>query len=467
MAPNQHLDLFFKTIEPWEGAYKDVRITYLAYRRGTRLVLLQARVDFLVVDMPISLPNLKSENVVAGQFVLSEFGHKVHPFLEEALGGQLQTASGPISVVRGDGAVAFERHDSEGLANRRRITSLTVRAGAPLGPRDRTSLDWELRGQPAPFDGLPDLASEIGLDPARLDKSYLFVRAPNPAELDDASIVKGTLAQPACFLANGLKPSDLKLNYRVLAQRTVVRRAIIDGTEMDWTPAANAARGVARIEIPEGAALQCFASVGGHVHHHGWFIDPTTYPNALRTMLETYDPNLSTIRSALFDSGRRGGGDSRSVEAGIGWLMWMLGFSVAHLGANKQLEDGPDLLAVTPTLNVILVECTTGMLKTDKLARLVERRSQLRKRLDASGHSQRRIVAMVVTTLGSDGIVADRPHAERLGIMVATRESIEDTIAQTFVSQNAEHFFQQAEETITVGLQKHATTDAKEDDADR
>lgn len=462
--PDPRLDLFFKTIEPWERAYKDVRIAYLAYRRGgARFVLIQGRADFVVTDLPVTLPKFESENVIAGQFLLSERGNKAHALLENALEGRLDTPNGPI-ILRGRGAgSSFERHASEGLIQRKRITTLTAAAGTPPSDTERIDLDWELRGQPTPYDGLTDLAAEVGLDPSRLDQAFLFVRAQNPAELDNASIVNGTLAQPACFLANGLTPADIKLHYKVVSRQVVTKRAIIEGVNMKWTPAENAARGVAEIPIPEGAALQCFVAVGGHVHHHGWFIDPTTFPNALRSILETYDHSLSTMTAALFDSGRRGGGDSRLVEAAIAWLMWMLGFSVAHLGATKQLEDGPDLLATTPNRNVILIECTTGMLKTDKLARLVERRSQLRKRLDASGHSQSRIVAMVVTTLGRDDIEADRPHAERLGVMVGTRESIEEAIQQTLIAQNPELRFQQAEESIAAALRRYAR-EARSDD---
>ena len=55
----------------------------------------------------------------------------------------------------------------------------------------------------------------------------------------------------------------------------------------------------------------------------------------------------------------------------MSWLFWMLGFSVLHLGATKRVQDGPDLVATTPTEHYVVVECTTGQVKGEsKLERL-------------------------------------------------------------------------------------------------
>jgi hypothetical protein len=174
----------------------------------------------------------------------------------------------------------------------------------------------------------------------------------------------------------------------------------------------------------------------------------------MRALIESYDPELKQIKAMLFEGDKRGGGDTRAVESAVSWLLWMMGFTPAHFGSTKQLQDGPDILATTPSRNIVMVECTTGMLKVDKLAKLAERRTNLRDRLNASGHSFLRIIAAIATTMRRAEIEADIEHAERLGILVITREDLENSLSQTLVSQDPEVGFRQAEEAIKKAKEK-------------
>jgi hypothetical protein len=53
------------------------------------------------------------------------------------------------------------------------------------------------------------------------------------------------------------------------------------------------------------------------------------------------------LNDFLSKSGARGR-DGRDLESGIAWLLWMLGFSVAHLGGTDRTQDAADLIATTP-----------------------------------------------------------------------------------------------------------------------
>jgi hypothetical protein len=406
------------------------------------------------------LRKFESARILGGQFHLSEQGVSLEWFMGEVTKGHFNAPDNVIDVQREgtarDMATNLAEFDADALSQRKRITVLTLNAGqTPTGAK-REGLDWELRAAPSPYDGLVDLAETLGLSASRLDHAFFSIHAPNAVEIDLSSAVSGTIARPACFLADGLSPEDFVLHYRVRVQQTIVERGTIAGTDMEWSRAERANRGVAEISVPAGAVLQCFAVVNEFAHHHSWIVDPATFPNPMRVMLETYDPSLSTMSTALFDAVRKGGGDTRTVEAAVGWLLWMNGFSAAHLGATKQLQDGPDLIATTPSGNVVIVECTTGMLKADKLARLVERRANLRKRLDASGNGHARIVGAFVTTLDRSEVEADLEQAERVKIHVITREDLQRGLDRCIVLQNADVAFREAEEAIEAAFERRS-----------
>jgi hypothetical protein len=55
-------------------------------------------------------------------------------------------------------------------------------------------------------------------------------------------------------------------------------------------------------------------------------------------------------------------------------LLTLLGFSVANYGRIPKLQKGPDIIAITPSGHVGVVECTVGLInESDKLAKLVQR----------------------------------------------------------------------------------------------
>ena len=59
---------------------------------------------------------------------------------------------------------------------------------------------------------------------------------------------------------------------------------------------------------------------------------------------------------------------------------------MSHHGKIQKLQDGPDIIALTPIGNIGVIECTSGLLDTDdKLAKLVQRTNLIRKKLVETG----------------------------------------------------------------------------------
>jgi hypothetical protein len=134
----------------------------------------------------------------------------------------------------------------------------------------------------------------------------------------------------------------------------------------------------------------------------------------------------------------------------------MLGFSVAHLGATDKTQDAADLIVTTPTGHFAVVECTTGLLKADnKLPLLVERAARVRRGVDASNNKHLRVLPVIVTSRTRDEIKADIEQAERLGILVLSRENLDQAVNNTLVLPNAEQLYEQALQEVESAIEKY------------
>jgi len=85
------------------------------------------------------------------------------------------------------------------------------------------------------------------------------------------------------------------------------------------------------------AVLNCTVSYDGIAQSHLWISDPerakpaTSSLRSIRSKLE----NLKGILGAA--TGSRS--EARELESVVAWLLWMLGFSVAHLGGTRRTRD--------------------------------------------------------------------------------------------------------------------------------
>jgi hypothetical protein len=218
---------------------------------------------------------------------------------------------------------------------------------------------------------------------------------------------------------------------------------------------ADAQEGSAELDIPRGALLHCFASYDGIAQQFGWLGDPSTIQNARRAAYEAFDPRLETLKS-IIPGGPVRGRDARDLESAIAWILWMLGFSVVHLGSTTRMQDAADLLATTPSGHIAVIECTTGLLKAEnKLALLFDRSQAVRRALDASGARHLRILTVMVTSQPRSDIEVEIEPAERLGILVLARENLDQVINRTLIPPNPEQIFIESEEAVRLAQAKH------------
>lgn len=453
------IDAFFAGLVPREGAYqKFASVSYFAVKHDGAFVLVQAKLFLNSVPPDIPLTQFQTENIRAGHFLMSDLAADARTVVGLFTEGKLSRPDGELWFPPADGGSYSAYHlpfHPEGLQNGSRLDVLTLMGARRVEYVRQPQFDWEVKAAATPYDSIAELLLEYRLGTLRGDAANLEIVAFNVAVVDLSSTVRGTKANPAVLLADGLSPDKVTLGYRVFSQGRVVQRATIPGATMQWGRRDALLRGIAEIDIPPAAVLHCIATYAGTAQHQGWLSDPSTVQNPQRSVYEAFDDKLEVLRDFLAKSQGKGR-DARDLEAGVSWLLWMLGFSVAHLGGTDKTQNAPDLIATTPRGNFAVIECTTGLLKAEnKLALLVDRAEALKRRLEASGNRHLHVLPVIVTSKAREEVKADLEQAEKLGVVVLTRESLEEALKRTLVLPNAEALFAEGEQAAQAAQAKY------------
>ena len=450
--PDKNLECFLSAISPWEAAYVHAGLSYFAVRRDGVLNLMQGRLFLHSTPSAIPKTQFETNQVLAGYFPLSELGLEYRDLITQLVtSGRISTPVGKLVFpMQAEGQVAthFFPFHREGIRSGNRLSVLMVSGAQRDSYIQQPDIDWELKAACQPFDTLHELLNEYSLGEYRGDFANVEVGASPVIEIVFNSKVEGEEAEPSVFLAKSLDPNKCQIGFRVFLHGKVVSRGSVNGKEIIWTEQDHSFLGISKIVIPRGAVLHCVASYDGFAHHQGWIADPKNSQNSRRATLEEFDDKLEVLRDYLFEE-QKLRKDSRHFEFGVAWLMWMLGFSVAQVGGTARTADAADIVATTPSGNVLVVECTTGLLKAEnKLAKLVDRAEVIRKRLDSSGNSHLKILPVIVTAKSRDEIRADLEQALKLGVVVVTKETLIERLSQTIVVTDADRIFEQALESI-------------------
>jgi hypothetical protein len=451
----QNIDKFFDAISYKMDGYLFNTFSYMAVRNGNEFCLRQGRLYLNTGSTENRPTHFQSEHIRAGTYAISELQLSVRGLVKGLVSGSLSTPHGELRVSPNEGgnfSAIYDPLHPDGQATQSRFDTLTI-LGGPVQLMSQPTLDWELKASPTPYDNLQELALEYPLGPLR-EVVNVDVVAFNVALIDATSTLAGTSGKLAVILAFGLVPEHVALGYRVFSGGRVVKRSVVRGTEMQWVQGEKFQHGRTEIEVPPAALLHCVVSYHGIAQHHFWVADPTTAPNAKRVVYEVADIQLQILNDMLTKSQSRGA--ARELETGVAWLLWMLGFSVAHLGSTPRTQDAVDLIATTPNGNFAVIECTTGLLKADhKLPRVVERAEIIRRRLVESGNRHLRVLAVIVTSKTRSEIIADIEQAERLKVLVITREDLEQSLIRTLLHPNAEQVFEQGEQAVQAAAAKY------------
>lgn len=442
------IDEFFLVTDAFDNAMIPT-VTYLSWAPNGAPFVVKARLRLVPQGIDFAPRRFTWNGVVAESFRLADIDKTPREFVDDILAGRLTSPNGAIDFppqYGGNYATQFLPLHPEGLEQQNRTAVLQVRGNGENFPVNHAPLDWELKAANPPYDSLTELCQDFGLG-ALVEPACLFEAiATDVVAMDFTCKVVGTSIELAAFAAPGLDTSQVSIGYRLYDKGQVIRREAVPGDQLAWSIVGQAQRGSITIEVPPAAVLHCYARYRGVAHQHRWFNDPTVAQNPRRASYERFDPDLELLREMCVPKDNK---FARDLEAAVAWLLWMLGFSVLHLGATKRLRDGPDLIATTPTEHYVVVECTTGQVKGEsKLERLVARAAAVRERLEQSNNTHLKVLPLMVTSMTQAEVAAGAQAAREHGVVVLAREDLFAALDRTLVLPRPDELYGEAERSL-------------------
>ena len=450
---SKNVDDFEKLLAIWKEAYRWKISSYLVVKTPAGPRLLFGRILLETVITPhTNLPSqVETKHIIAGQEIIKTMPADIDADIGRAKNGEMTVSARTFSLTQSESlpfSIIFSPIYHPLLTFGPRLPTITVRGGSKhnlssmLDYKPYELLDWELKALDQPFDTLDELSSYLGL-PTLLqmgDSTTLEIAARSPAMISDTSKIDAQQASIKCHAAVAIDVKKIKLGYKIFHKDSTDRSSVI-GDKIKWEIEGDYRVGYSSIPVGDASVIQCFLSYDGVTLHHWWVLDPQKQLNPRYAIHEIFDEKLEAVNRFLFKFAEN---ESRTFEDGVALLLNILGFSVSHHGRIPKLQKGPDILAITPTGNIGVIECTVGLLdEKDKLAKLVQRTRLIKEKLVTAGHSHLSVQPVIVTALRRSEIEAHLEEAGKNGIAVVCKENLENLISQINLPPNPDGLFQE------------------------
>lgn len=441
----QKVDEFFALSAAGEGAYGHANFSFIAVSSSDGLELAQGHVILPVgSNVPPTLEVI-TPSICGCSVLLSDLGVDYRGLISALVSGGIDTPIGRLRFACPEGmqhapSAYIERFPANFYTSFLHPLHLSISFASHLFMNRQAEFQNDLRAGVKPYDSVIELANELGLRPLRWDVCSLDISAHTLVGVDLRRRIRDGIAHLAMLAAHGIDLAPARLGYRIqTAAGKVIERRAVDADSLQWSDSEDVRVGEFTVTVPEGALIQCFASYRGQWTHQGWIVNPDTSVNPRRVAHEVFDADMNVMKKYLFDP-KQLKQNARQLEAGVANLLFMHGFAVNPL-AGQYMTDAADLLAVTPTGNFIVVECTTGAIDNDgKLSKLLARTALLSERLRLAGHAHLKCLPVVATTLARDA-TTDLAVAAEKGIVVLTAEDLQQAVEDTLLSRDADRLF--------------------------
>lgn len=452
----QQFSHFESLLSLWKDAYQCAVISYVGLKtaQGSRLLFGRVLLEPTRTGVSETPFRFETEHLIAARFLSGATPTDIQSFLVKARNGEIPSIDSETSVpIQPDGNLStiFSPIHHPFVSEGPRLPSLRVsgasRHNLTVSVADSRVLDWELKAAETPFDNLDELLAQCNL-PTQMqmgDSTTLEIVAKSPVIISEASIITGSDAVIECRLATELDVAKLRLGYKVLQKDSIARKSV-DGSKLDWRQEGDIKVGTYRVTVGDASLLQAFVSYAGISHHQWWVTDPEERLNPRYAIHQVFDGDLDILSRMLLkpDSDK-----SQMFETAMSTLLSLLGFSVSNYGRAPKLQDGPDIIAVAPSGNTAVVECTIGLLdRNDKLAKLVQRTMLIRKQLDQVGYGLLQLQAVIVTPLSREEVAANLETAGKHDIAVVCKEELEEMLKQISLPLNPDKRFQDSKSLI-------------------
>ena len=198
----------------------------------------------------------------------------------------------------------------------------------------------------------------------------------------------------------------------------------------------------------QGSEYTVFANYAGDNVDIAVVTGSAKHFSTIASIFEKIDPALATLRQSLLAENEQNAPAS-SFEAATTLLFSTLGFSVLPLYVGIDLDDAPDVVAVTPNQNVAIIECTlVDGDNREKIERLVRQTKQARDHLQENGVDASRVLAILISPLAKNRLTVTLQMVAEHDICVIAKEEIEELLAMALNPTEAEQVFEKLEREI-------------------
>lgn len=441
---------FEALVSLWASAYQCATVSYVGLKtaQGPRLLFGRILLEPTRSGVNDTAFVFETEHLVAARFVSGTTPTGIKLFLTKARNGEILAIDGKTNIcIQHDGNLStyFSPIHHPFVADGPRLPSLrasgTSKHNLTASVVDPRALDWELKAAEIPFDNLDELLNQCSLPTQTQmgDSTTLEVVAKSPVMISDASAITGGDALIECRLATALDIEKLRLGYKVLHKESIERRSV-RGSELDWRQDGDVKIGTYRTPAGNASLVQAFVTYAGVSHHQWWVTDPQKRLNPRQAIHQIFDEDLELLRRMLLKPETD---KPYGFENSVSTLLNLLGFAVSNYGRIPKLQKGPDIIAISPTGHVGVIECTVGLLdENDKLAKLVQRAKLIRDKLNGTGYGFLQQQAVIVTPLSRDEVIANLETAGKHDIAVICGEDLEEILNQVNLPPNADRLFE-------------------------
>jgi hypothetical protein len=305
-------------------------------------------------------------------------------------------------------------------------------------------LEWEVKVADMPFDTLDELLSHCGLPAWNTTmgqgETTLELVAKAPGQIDKYSVIREGKGIIECRAAKALDTRKLKIGFRIFEKNHEIKRGNVIGSSLAWRVENDLKLGKCEVDTGDAPILEAYLSYDGIPLDQSSISDPKKHLNPRYAIHQLIDPEIEYLSKLLFEP--KGSQRADNFEGAVSTLLALLGFSTSSYGVLPMLKDGFDIVAITPSGHIAIVECTVDILdRNDKIAKLVHRTQAAKEKLTSAGYSGLEIQPVIVTALSREKVAASLSDAGAHGIAVFCKENLEEAVRQIALPLDAEQFF--------------------------
>ena len=441
---------FLDQISPWADTYSHSTLSFITLRHANEPVILAARLRLAASPLQSARPLLRTAHLTAGEAPVVATNRELPLFIRSLLAGE------PILV--GDHTIKYAKPTEH-----QPTAFLHTAAAAHRGPRrpayvDHLRIDGIRRSelldtrltqlerelQPCGYRSVRDLMEDWGFDLYGSDFSTVeFIPEP-VVRFGHETTHNGQSVTLSVRLAGALSVDRVTLTVVDSYTQGKTLRLPIDPKSVSWSREQDWV-GKCSVEVPGATIATCRALYDGAEHDAVELSDTRALPNRYRMLVELADSGLQRLSEPLIDP--KSDKQRDEFEAGVAVLLYMLGFKAVRVGGIKKASDAADILALSDSGEILVVECTTGVLDPkDKLNKLLSRLAAARARAleqKPGRHVHRDVVGLIVIPKGRDELMSLRRIAQEHGLIVLSREDIAGALERTRFPPDPDAFLQQ------------------------